>query len=185
MLMPVQDSILYTQVFPSPAGDLLLGECEGALCLCDWLINPSRRESMARRMRKGLHAVFQPGETPLLQEACAQLHHYFEGERQTFTLPLRLVGTPFQQEVWEVLRTIPYGKSCSYQTVARQIGRPTAVRAVANAIGANPLSLFIPCHRVIGQSGDLTGYAGGLEAKRSLLRLEGVLPLPDSFRITP
>ncbi|MDD6080914.1 MAG: cysteine methyltransferase, partial [bacterium] len=90
--MPMQGSILYTQVFPSPAGDLLLGECEGALCLCDWLINPSRREAMVRRMRKGVHAVFQPGETPLLQEACAQLHHYFEGERQTFTLPLRLVG---------------------------------------------------------------------------------------------
>ena len=136
---------------------------------------------MARRMRKGLHAVFQPGETPLLQEACAQLHHYFEGERQTFTLPLRLVGTSFQQEVWEVLRKIPYGKSCSYAAIAQQIGRPKAVRAVANAIGANPLSLFIPCHRVIGKSGDLTGYAGGLAAKRLLLAQEGILPLLDSF----
>ena len=105
----------------------------------------------------------------MLQEACAQLHQYFEGERQTFTLPLRLVGTAFQQEIWEVLRKIPYGQTCSYAAIAQQIGRPRAVRAVANAIGANPLSLLIPCHRVIGSSGKLTGYAGGLEAKRLLL----------------
>ena len=179
--MPVQDPILYTQVFPSPAGDLLVGECEGALCLCDWLIDPSRREAMARRMQKELHAVFLPGDTPLLHEARTQLQAYFEGERQTFTLPLRLVGTAFQQEIWEVLRKIPYGKTCSYLSVAQQIGRPRAVRAVANAIGANPLSLFIPCHRVIGKSGDLTGYAGGLAAKRLLLAQEGILPLLDSF----
>ena len=181
MLMPMQGSILYTQVFPSPAGDLLLGECEGALCLCDWLIDPARREAMARRMQKGLHAIFQSGETPLLQEARRQLNQYFEGGRQTFTLPLRLVGTSFQQEVWEVLQKISYGKCCSYAAIAQQIGRPKAVRAVANAIGANPLSLFIPCHRVIGKSGDLTGYAGGLAAKRWLLAHEGALPLLDSF----
>ena len=181
MVMLVQDLVLYTQVFPSPAGDLLLGECEGALCLCDWLIDPSRREAMARRMQKELHTVIQSGETPLLQETRTQLNQYFEGERQTFTLPLRLVGTSFQQEVWEVLRTIPYGKCCSYAAIAQQIGRPKAVRAVANAIGANPLSLFIPCHRVIGTSGDLTGYAGGLAAKRWLLAHEGALPLLDSF----
>ena len=180
--MPVQDPILYTQVFPSPAGDLLLGECEGTLCLCDWLINPSRREAMVRRMQKGLHVVFQPCDTPLLREARTQLQAYFEGERQTFTLPLRLVGTAFQQEIWEVLRKIPYGKTCSYLSVAQQIGRPRAVRAVANAIGANPLSLFIPGHRVIGSSGNLTGYAGGLEAKRFLLAKEGALPLPNSFQ---
>ena len=180
--MPVQDPILYTQVFPSPAGDLLVGECEGALCLCDWLIDPSRREAMARRMQKELHAVFLPGDTPLLHEARTQLHSYFEGERQTFTLPLRLVGTAFQQEIWEVLRKIPYGQTCSYAAIAQQIGRPRAVRAVANAIGANPLSLLIPCHRVIGSSGNMTGYAGGLEAKRLLLTKEGALPLPDSFQ---
>ena len=179
--MPVQDPILYTQVFPSPAGDLLLGECEGALCLCDWLIDPSRREAMARRMQKGLHAIFQSGETPLLQEARTQLNQYFEGERQTFTLPLRLVGTSFQQEVWEAFRKISYGKCCSYAAIAQQIGRPKAVRAVANAIGANPLSLFIPCHRVIGKSGDLTGYAGEVAAKRWLLAHEGTLPLLNSF----
>ena len=179
--MPVQDPILYTQVFPSPAGDLLLGECEGTICLCDWLSNPSRKEAMARRMQKALHAVFLPCDTPLLREARMQLQAYFEGERQTFTLPLRLVGTAFQQEIWEVLRKIPYGKTCSYAAIAQQIGRPRAVRAVANAIGANPLSLLIPCHRVIGSSGNLTGYAGGLKAKRFLLAHEGALPLLDSF----
>ena len=179
--MPVQDPILYTQVFPSPAGDLLLGECEGTICLCDWLSNPSRREALARRMQKDLHAVFLPCDTPLLREARMQLQAYFEGERQTFTLPLRLVGTAFQQEIWEVLRKIPYGKTCSYAAIAQQIGRPRAVRAVANAIGANPLSLLIPCHRVIGSSGNLTGYAGGLAAKRWLLAHEGALPLLDSF----
>ena len=137
---------------------------------------------MARRMQKGLHAVFLPCDTPLLREARMQLQAYFEGERQTFTLPLRLVGTAFQQEIWEVLRKIPYGQTCSYLSVAQQIGRPRAVRAVANAIGANPLSLLIPCHRVIGSSGNLTGYAGGLAAKRLLLVQEGALPLPDSFQ---
>ena len=137
---------------------------------------------MARRMQKELHAVFLPGDTPLLHEARTQLHSYFEGERQTFTLPLRLVGTAFQQEIWAALRKIAYGQTCSYLSVAQQIGRPRAVRAVANAIGANPLSLLIPCHRVIGSSGNLTGYAGGLEAKRFLLAKEGALPLPDSFQ---
>ena len=136
---------------------------------------------MARRMQKELHAVFLPCDTPLLREARMQLQAYFEGERQTFTLPLRLVGTAFQQEIWEVLRKIPYGKCCSYAAIAQQIGRPEAVRAVANASGANPLSLFIPCHRVIGKSGDLTGYAGGLAAKRWLLAHEGTLPLLNSF----
>ena len=137
---------------------------------------------MARRMQKELHAVFLPCDTPLLREARMQLQAYFEGERQTFTLPLRLVGTAFQQEIWEVLRKIPYGQTCSYAAIAQQIGRPRAVRAVANAIGANPLSLLIPCHRVIGSSGNLTGYAGGLKAKRLLLAKEGALPLPDSFQ---
>ena len=137
---------------------------------------------MARRMQKELHAVFLPCDTPLLREARMQLQAYFEGERQTFTLPLRLVGTAFQQEIWEVLRKIPYGKTCSYAAIAQQIGSPRAVRAVANAIGANPLSLLIPCHRVIGSSGNLTGYAGGLEAKRFLLAKECALPLPDSFQ---
>ena len=108
----------------------------------------------------------------MTREAIKQLQAYFEGERDSFTLPIWPIGSPFQQEVWKALQQIPYGSTCSYRDVAVRIGRPEAVRAVANAIGANPLSLLIPCHRVIGQNKRLTGYAGGLEAKQQLLLLE-------------
>lgn len=170
--MPQPIRTLYTEVYDSPCGTLLLGDCEGQLCLCDWMLNRARRERIDRRVAAATQAVFQAGETPLTREAIKQLQAYFEGERDSFTLPIWPIGSPFQQEVWKALQQIPYGSTCSYRDVAVRIGRPEAVRAVANAIGANPLSLLIPCHRVIGQNKRLTGYAGGLEAKQQLLLLE-------------
>lgn len=118
-----------------------------------------------------------PGEyimedTPLLNEAVSQLNEYFSGERKDFDLPIAPEGTVFEQKVWEALRTIPYGETRTYGEIAVQIGRPKASRAVGRANGLNPLSIIIPCHRVIGKSGKLTGYAGGLEAKKILLGLE-------------
>lgn len=104
--------------------------------------------------------------------ARAQLGEYFAGERTAFDLPLRLAGTPFQLEVWEALRAIPYGETTSYGELARRIGRPAAVRAVGLANGRNPVSIVVPCHRVIGSNGSLTGYGGGLDRKRHLLALE-------------
>ena len=117
----------------------------------------------------------QPEEaTPLLLEACRQLREYFAGERKAFALPLALAGTEFQKKVWAALRDIPWGETRSYGDIARAIGKPTACRAVGMANGRNPLPVFIPCHRVIGTNGSITGYSGGLEKKRFLLRLEGI-----------
>lgn len=104
--------------------------------------------------------------------ARAQLAAYFSGDLLEFDLPLRPVGTPFQLSVWAALRTIPYGETRSYGAVATQIGNPPAARAVGLANGRNPISVIVPCHRVVGSSGTLTGYAGGLERKRYLLDLE-------------
>ncbi|OGB14128.1 MAG: cysteine methyltransferase [Burkholderiales bacterium RIFCSPHIGHO2_12_FULL_67_38] len=112
----------------------------------------------------------------LLQTAAAQLGAYFQGERLDFDLPLDLSGgTPFQRAVWLALLGIPAGHTRSYGDMARQIDRPAAVRAVGAAIGRNPLGIVVPCHRVVGGNGSLTGYAGGLDRKRALLRLEGAL----------
>jgi len=101
-----------------------------------------------------------------------QLRAYFAGALTRFDLPLRFSGTPFQNAVWQALREIPYGETISYRTLAERIGRPTACRAVGAANGANPLPIVIPCHRVIGADGSLTGFGGGIETKRALLELE-------------
>lgn len=104
----------------------------------------------------------------------AQFRAYFAGELQRFTLPLAAQGTPFQQAVWQALCDIPYGETRSYRDIALAIGKPTAMRAVGAANGRNPLSIIVPCHRVIGRDGSLTGYAGGLPIKQALLKLEGI-----------
>jgi methylated-DNA-[protein]-cysteine S-methyltransferase len=105
-------------------------------------------------------------------DAAAQLDEYFAGERTTFELDLELEGTPFQRQVWAALRTIPYGETRSYGQIAEQIGKPGAFRAVGLANGRNPIGIIVPCHRVIGASGSLTGYGGGLDRKKALLDLE-------------
>ena len=110
---------------------------------------------------------------PVLQQTAAQLQAYFAGQRQSFDLPLDLSrGTAFQQSVWRALLEIPCGVTISYSTLSQQIGRPSAVRAVAAAVGRNPLSIVVPCHRVLGSNGSLTGYAGGVDRKAALLNLE-------------
>ncbi|HKB55256.1 MAG TPA: methylated-DNA--[protein]-cysteine S-methyltransferase [Ramlibacter sp.] len=120
------------------------------------------------------HSWPQAPQHPVLQAAMRQLSEYFAGERMTFNLPLDLQGgTPFQQSVWRALLAIPRGKTISYRTLSERTGFPTATRAVGAAVGRNPLTIVVPCHRVVGADGSLTGYAGGLERKRALLRLEG------------
>ncbi|MDF9831403.1 methylated-DNA--[protein]-cysteine S-methyltransferase [Parabacteroides sp. PF5-6] len=111
-------------------------------------------------------------ETPLLQEAAQQLNEYLAGTRIVFELPLQPEGTPFQRRCWDVLLTIPYGQTRTYGEQATQIGNPKASRAVGRANGQNPIAIFIPCHRVIGANGSLTGFAGGIEIKKQLLMLE-------------
>jgi methylated-DNA-[protein]-cysteine S-methyltransferase len=107
-----------------------------------------------------------------LAAACAQLNEYFAGSRKEFDLPLRFNGTEFQVSVLEALQEIPYGETTSYGEIAKRIGRPKAVRAVGAANGRNPIPIVVPCHRVIGSTGDLTGFGGGLDTKEALLRLE-------------
>lgn len=116
----------------------------------------------------------QDDDHPVLLEAERQLTEYFDGKRSEFSLELDPTGTAFQKEVWSALSTIPYGETRTYSDIARQIGNIKAVRAVGAANGRNPISIIVPCHRVIGVSGELTGFAGGLEAKATLLSLEGV-----------
>lgn len=111
---------------------------------------------------------------PLLMQAKSQLEEYFQGVRTEFSLPIAAKGTAFQTQVWRALTTIPYGETWSYQQLANAIGNPKAVRAVGFANGKNPVSIIVPCHRVIGKSGRLTGYAGGVERKAALLKLEGI-----------
>lgn len=109
---------------------------------------------------------------PVLQEAAAQLTAYFDGQRTTFDLPLAARGTAFQQRVWALLPTIPYGRTATYGELAKELGSPGASRAVGLANGRNPISIVVPCHRVVGASGALTGYGGGIERKQALLALE-------------
>lgn len=111
---------------------------------------------------------------PLLQQAMLEFDEYFAGKRTQFSLPLAAQGTEFQQQVWKALTTIPYGETWSYQDLANKINNPKAVRAVGLANGKNPISIIVPCHRVIGKNGKLTGYAGGVAKKAALLKLEGV-----------
>jgi methylated-DNA-[protein]-cysteine S-methyltransferase len=118
-------------------------------------------------------------ETPLLKQAASQLHEYFAGTRRTFDLPLRLSGTAFQVAAWEALCTILYGQTRSYKEMAVQIGKPKAARAVGGANNRNPIAIIVPCHRVIGASGSLVGFAGGLDIKQQLLALEKNPPQPS------
>ena len=112
------------------------------------------------------------GKTPVLTAAASQLAEYFAGQRQHFRLPLHMNGTLFQEQVWTALQAIPYGACRSYQDIARAINRPRAVRAVGAANGRNPLPIIVPCHRVVGSNGKLTGFAGGLASKALLIKLE-------------
>ena len=168
-----EKGIIKTKYYKSPCGVLLLGSFGDKLCLCDWL-EAKHRECMDRRLKRMLYAEYEEGETEVIKKAIYQLDEYFAGRRREFDIPLLLVGTDFQKLVWNELQKIPFGKTVSYREMAQRIGLPTACRAVANANGANPLPIFIPCHRVIGSNHSLTGYAGGIEAKRKLLELEGI-----------
>lgn len=161
-----------THIYESPCGPLLLASFDRQLVLCDWPKSGHRRAT-DRRLQRHFKADYQPEMSPVIAEAVTQLNQYFEHKRTSFDLPISLVGTPFQLRVWHALQEVPYGTTTSYADIARRIGQPTAVRAVASAIGANPVSILIPCHRVVGYNGALTGYAGGLNAKRFLLDLEG------------
>lgn len=160
--------------YNSPCGVLMLGSFDDKLCLCDWQVK-KHRNPVDRRLKNILRAVFAEGTSEVMEHAVKQLDEFFAKQRTEFSIPLLFVGTDFQKAVWNELLKIPYGKTISYGEMARRIGMPKSVRAVANANGANSISIFAPCHRVIGSNGSLTGYGGGLDVKRSLLELEDAL----------
>ena len=146
----------------SPVGDLLLAGDSDGLHVIGF---------PEGKMRRDPEPDWIFNEKPLA-EACRQLREYFAGDRREFNLPLKLDGTEFQVSVLRALQDIPYGETVSYGEIAKRIGHPKAVRAVGAANGRNPLPIVIPCHRVIGSTGDLTGFGGGLDTKEALLRLE-------------
>ncbi|MEO1889625.1 MAG: methylated-DNA--[protein]-cysteine S-methyltransferase [Cycloclasticus sp.] len=130
------------------------------------------RTTIDKRIQTALKAEYIEQACPTIDETIRQLDEYFAHQREQFDLPLLMLGTDFQQSVWNALLSIPYGTTQSYLELANSIGNKKAVRAVATANGANAMSIVIPCHRVIGSNGELTGYAGGLSAKKRLLSLE-------------
>jgi methylated-DNA-[protein]-cysteine S-methyltransferase len=152
------------KTMPSPIGELTLVATDRGLAAVLW-----ENDDLAR-VRVKLSS--EDHHHPVLRETERQLTEYFAGKRRSFSMPLDFQGTAFQNKVWAALLTIPFGETRSYADTARQIGQPKAVRAVGAANGRNPISIIAPCHRVIGASGKLTGFAGGLTAKAYLLRLE-------------
>lgn len=169
----MQDTIRI-QNYHSPCGELILGSYGDKLCLCDWQ-NEERRKLIDGRIQKGLKAGYVIGESEVIRKAIAQLDEYFDRKRNVFDIPLLFVGTEFQKTVWNELLNIPYGTTESYASLSQRLGNPKAIRAVASANGANAISIFVPCHRVIGSNRKLTGYAGGLPAKQLLLELEAAI----------
>ena len=161
------------QYYQTPVGELVLGTYENQLCMADWRYRKMRK-SIDARLIKGLNATYIEEDTPILEETRKQLDEYFNRKRQTFDVPLLMVGTDFQKQVWQELIDIAYGTTCSYLELSKNIGNEKAVRAVASANGANAISIMIPCHRIIGSDGSLVGYAGGLPVKKKLLQLEQV-----------
>lgn len=154
----------YYTIFTTPAGEMLLLSDGEAITGMHWTV--FRRAPKVSAEWTENREVFG--------DAIAQLDEYFAGERKVFDLPIKLAGTPFQQSVWSELLKIPFGAQSTYQTIARTIGKPNAVRAVGTAVGSNPISIVVPCHRVLATSGKLGGYAGGLDGKRTLLRAEQI-----------
>jgi methylated-DNA-[protein]-cysteine S-methyltransferase len=155
----------YATTFDSRVGELTLVATDDGLRAVKWPVERAGRLPLPEEM------ISKP-DHPVLEATRVQLEEYFRGERTEFDLPLDLRGTDFQKSAWLGLASIPYGKTVSYGEQAARIGRPKAVRAIGAANGRNPISIILPCHRVVGANGDLTGFAGGIETKRDLLAFE-------------
>ena len=162
---------LYKKRINTPIGEMLAIATDEAICMLDFVDSKNWLKDQ-ETLVKHYGATQVAEDSLLLSELEKQLREYFAKKRKEFSLPLALVGTSFQEEVWKVLQTIPYGEVRSYKEQATAVGNPKGVRAVANANGKNRISIVIPCHRVIGSDGTLTGYASGIERKQFLLDLE-------------
>lgn len=164
-------NIIAIQYFKTSFGELILGSFEEKLCLADWRYR-KMRDSIDARIQNGLEAKYKEQDNKVIDLTKKQLNDYFNGKRTDFDIPLLFVGSDFQKRVWNELLKIPFGKTESYLSLSRKLGDEKAIRAVASANGANAISIIVPCHRIIGSNHELTGYAGGLEAKKKLLQLE-------------
>ena len=162
------------QYYKTEYAEFILGSYDEKLCMLDYRYR-KQRGSVDNRIKKALNTEFVERDDEVLKETQKQLDEYFKMKRKSFDIPLLMIGTAFQKSVWEGLLTIPYGKTASYLELSKMIGNEKAVRAVANANGANAIGIIIPCHRIIGSDGSLTGYAGGLPLKKKLLELENNL----------
>lgn len=168
--------------YNSPVGELIIGSFNNELCLCDWRYRKMRND-IDQRIQKGLDAEYKEGDSKIIQQTILQLDEYFNEERTEFNIPLKLVGTDFQQQVWNQLLQIPFGETSSYLELSKDLGNEKAIRAVASANGANAISIIVPCHRIIGSDGKLVGYAGGLNAKKKLLQLESKGKFPEQLAL--
>ncbi|PID52241.1 MAG: cysteine methyltransferase [Candidatus Moraniibacteriota bacterium] len=152
-------------------GELLIGSFEGKICIVDFR-HRAKREIVDRRIRKGLRADFVEQEDYVIQETKKHIDAYLAGTQQDFTVPILPIGSDFQKRVWCALQDVPYGHTASYTDIARNIGKPQAVRAVSSATAGNAIALIIPCHRIIYTNGAIGNYAGGSVVKKKLLEIE-------------
>ena len=165
---------IHIQYYKINSTEFILGSFDGKLCMLDYRYR-KMRPSVDSRLKRLLKAEYIEKDDDILQRTKKELTEYFRGERNEFNIPLLMAGSEFQKSVWNALVKIPYGKTASYLELSRNIGDEKAVRAVANANGANAIAIIIPCHRIIGSNGSLTGYGGGLPLKKKLLNLENNL----------
>ncbi|NNK50684.1 MAG: bifunctional transcriptional activator/DNA repair protein Ada [Xanthomonadales bacterium] len=166
-----RESSIWVNRIATPLGSMIMGVSDQGLCLLEFA---ERRmlDTQLKRLRQRMGRVFLPGDHPLMQQVKSELDGYFEGSLRKFSVPLQYPGTAFQEAVWDALQKIPYGELRSYGDIAERIGQPGAVRAVGRANGDNRIAIIIPCHRVVGADGELTGYGGGLRRKEYLLAME-------------
>ena len=162
---------VHIQYYKTNYAEFIIGSFENKLCLLDFRYRKMRK-TVDDRIKKGLNAEYVEMDDEVLQRTRVQLDEYFNMKRKEFDIPLLTVGTDFQKSVWKALMKLPFGTTSTYLQLAKDIGNEKAVRAVANANGANTIAIIIPCHRVIRTNGELTGYAGGLPLKKRLLTLE-------------
>jgi len=162
------------EYYKTPLGELILGEYDNSLCLCDWRFR-KMRETIDQKTQTALKADYVEKKSWIIEETKRQLNQYLNQDRSSFDIPLLIIGTKFQKKVWNALLKIPYGKTMTYSALSKQLGDIKAIRAVATANGANAISIIIPCHRIIGSNGSMVGYAGGSDVKKRLLQLEGGL----------
>lgn len=164
-------NVIITKKIKTPVGEMILGALDAKICFLEFYL-PERYKEMPGKLRKVFDAELVEGTNEVIEQAEKELQEYFAGKRKQFTVPLDLRGTKFELKIWDQLLKIPYGQVCSYSDIAKKIHNPKSVRAVGGANHSNPVAIIVPCHRVVGKNGSLSGYGGGMDKKKFLLQLE-------------